>query len=133
MQRDHNAMKFLQNHSLDSLRCHPSAAGFLGPCSRLRIVHCLRRVYFDKRYNGIEAATHPAHVWSNLSDSVPRTEKFTPWCLGSSFINIRTWLHYAYVGLGLWWVINECKLERGSLMYSKVSYPFQSYFKQQIA
>lgn len=44
------------------LRCHPSAAGFLGPRSWLRVVYCLRRVYFDKGHNGIEAATHPAHV-----------------------------------------------------------------------
>lgn len=56
------ATKFLQSHSSDPLRCHPSAAGFLGPCPRLRVVHCLWRVYFDKGHNGAEAATHPAHV-----------------------------------------------------------------------
>lgn len=48
--------------NLLSLRYCPSAAGLLGPRPRFRVVHRLRRVAFDKRHNGAEAATHPAYI-----------------------------------------------------------------------
>lgn len=82
-------------------RCYPSAAGFLSPRSRFRVVHRLRRADFDKGHNGTETATHSPHIRSNLLDSIPRTEGCAARRIGSSFDNVRARLYYAHVGFRL--------------------------------
>lgn len=91
----------LRGINLLSPRCYPSAASLLGSRPRFRVVYCLRRVDFDKRHNGVEAATHPAYIRSNLPDSLHRTERFASRCFGPSLDNIRARLYYAHVGFRL--------------------------------
>lgn len=113
--------------NLLSLRYYPSTASLLGSRPWFRVVHCLRRVDFDKRHNGAEVATYPTYIRPNLPDSLHRTKRFASRCLGPSLNNVRARLYYAHVGFRLRWVINsKCKIQSPTI-YTLYTYNDLNY------